>query len=221
MRQTAPPSLAGYVGIILFAAALAVPVPSRAESVLENVFASIALDGRKIGQIHYVLKTAPTGEIEELRTNASMSILGIKVYNFAQHLHETWQNGALRTLRSDADDNGKDEKARVTAISDGYDAERNGDPVALPKTVFPDSIWHYKITQQSSLFSSVDLRVMHISVKQSEETVTHNGETIPAERFDFTGDWDATLWYRKNKRLIKAHRSVEGRQIVITVDKES
>jgi hypothetical protein len=200
---------------------LLAPVVGRADSVHENVFASIMFDGKKIGQIHYVLKLNPTGEVEELRTHASVSMLGIKLYNFAQHLHETWRNGALQTLRSDADDNGTEEKAQVKRVSDAYEAERNGTSVDLPTTVFPDSIWHYRITKQSQIFSSVDLRTMAVSVARADDTVTLNGKSVAAERFDFTGDWQARLWYGKDRRLLKAQRSVENRSLVIVVDSDS
>ena len=217
-KRSKSPSVCGALCVLFL---LLVPTTGRAESVLENVFASISLDGKKIGQIHFTLKSAPTGEVEELRTNASLSVLGFKVYNFAQHLHETWRNASMQTLRSDADDNGTDEKVRVRRASARYDAERNGKPVDLPDGAFPDSIWHYVITKKSLLFNSVDLRLMKISVARKEETITHHGKSVAAERFDFTGDWVATLWYGKNQRLLKAHSTVDGRDIVIAVDADT
>lgn len=188
--------------------------------IIENVFASVTLDGRKIGNIHFTLTSKPTGEVEELRTNASVTVLGIKLYTFSQHLHETWHNGTLQTLRSDADDNGKDEKVRVKRAGDEFDAVRNEKPVELPVTVFPDSIWHYAVTKQSRLFNSVDLRIMNVSVNRKAETVDYLGKPTPAERFDFEGDWHATLWFGMNQRLLKAHRMVGDREIVITIDSD-
>jgi hypothetical protein len=39
------------------------------------------------------------------------------------------------------------------------------------------------------------------------------------DRFDFTGDWKASLWFDdSNKRLLKAHRYINDREIIITVD---
>jgi hypothetical protein len=185
----------------------------------ENVFASMTLDGKKIGQIHFVLKSTPTGEIQELRTNASVSVLGIKVYNFAQHLHEVWRSGAMESLTSDADNNGTKEKVTVTRAGGAYTAERNGKPAELPANAFPDSIWHYEIGEKTLLFNSVDLKLLKVSVARKDETVTHHGKSVATERFDFTGDWKATLWFdEKSKRLIKAHRYINDREIIITVD---
>jgi Domain of unknown function (DUF6134) len=219
MQTLSPSWIIRRAALILFL--ILVPVLAQAQSTYENVFASVSLDGKKIGQIHYTLKLTPTGEVEQIHTNTSVSVLGIKFYAFAQHLHESWQNGTLQTLRSDADDNGTDEKARVKRVADAYDAERNGTPVDLPATVFPDSIWHYAITKQSQIFGSVDLRLMKVSVTRADDTIDYHGKTVPAERFDFTGDWHAQLWFGKNKHLLKANRMIGDREIVITVDSDN
>jgi Domain of unknown function (DUF6134) len=208
-----------YAALILLL--VLVPASAQTQGSYENVFASVALDGKKIGQIHYTLKLLPTGEVEQIHTNTSVSFLGVKLYAFAQHLHETWRNGQLQTLRSDADDNGTDEKSRVRRVADSYAADHNGKPIDLPITVFPDSIWHYAITRQSTIFSSLDLRQLKVTVTRSDVQIDYHGKTVPAERYDFTGDWHAKLWFGKNKRLLKAHRMINDREIEITVDPES
>jgi hypothetical protein len=48
-----------------------------------NFFASILLDGKKIGHVHYSVKHNEQGELEELRTKASLSVLGVKLYDFS------------------------------------------------------------------------------------------------------------------------------------------
>jgi hypothetical protein len=61
--------------------------PARADS--ENLFGAIHIDGRKAGQIHYTVEYGDGGDVETLRTRASLSILGVKLFNFEQTLHET------------------------------------------------------------------------------------------------------------------------------------
>jgi hypothetical protein len=50
----------------------------------EQFFASIFWDKKKIGQVHIRVTRGETGEIEELRARASVSMLGIKLYEFTQ-----------------------------------------------------------------------------------------------------------------------------------------
>src|SRR5262245_65724920 len=85
--------------------ALAVLVIShRAIAADQNHFASIYLDEKKIGQIHYTLRTNEKGMVEELKTRSSVSILGFQVYYYTQDLHEVWKTGELQSLRGDTDD---------------------------------------------------------------------------------------------------------------------
>ena len=61
----------------------------------EQFFASVYLDKKKIGQFHVRISRAETGEIEELRARASVSMLGVKLYEFTQDLTQTWRGGEL------------------------------------------------------------------------------------------------------------------------------
>jgi hypothetical protein len=62
----------------------------------EQFFASIFWDKKKIGQVHIRLIRGATGEIEELRARASVSMLGINLYEFTQDLTQTWRSGELQ-----------------------------------------------------------------------------------------------------------------------------
>jgi hypothetical protein len=161
----------------------------------ENHFASIHLDRDKIGQVHYTVTLDPEGAVEELRTRASVSLLGIKLLSFDQQLHEVWQDGGLRTLRGHTNDNGTAYDATVERAADGYSAALNGKPLTLPAEAFPASLWHYRITEQSLLFDLSDLRLMRVEVARRQESLSHHGQSVPAERFDFTGDWQGSVWF--------------------------
>jgi hypothetical protein len=55
----------------------------------EQFFASVLLDKKKIGQFHVRISRAETGEIEELRARASVSMLGVRLYEFTHDLTQT------------------------------------------------------------------------------------------------------------------------------------
>ena len=201
-------------------ALLIAPVASAAEQRHENFFASVILDGSKIGQIHYTATFGPDGDVEELRTKVSVSVLGIKVYSFKQDLHEVWRDGEIQSLIGDTNDDGADYKSRVKRLSDGLDGELNDKPVHLPSNAFPDSMWHYQITEQTLLFNSVDLDLKKVSVTRGTETLEIHGKKIPTERFTFTGDWNATLWYDNDKMIVKAKLKQSGHDVEIVLDQQ-
>ena len=55
---------------------------AAADKTHENHFATIQVDGKKIGQVHYTLTYDGEGQIESLKTTASYSVLGFEVYHF-------------------------------------------------------------------------------------------------------------------------------------------
>ena len=99
-----------------------------------------------------------------------------------------------------------------------YDGLLNGKTLTLPRDAYPTSVWHYAITRKSLLFDLKDLRLMKVNVTKSEDPVTASGRSIAASRFDFSGEWKTSLWFDQNKRLLKMHYNVEGREIVVAID---
>jgi hypothetical protein len=199
--------------------ALAVLVIShRAVAADQNHFASIYLDEKKIGQIHYTLRTDEKGMVEELKTRSSVSILGFQVYYFTQDLHEVWKAGELQSMRGDTDDHRKIYTASLKRNPKEYNGVLNGKSLILPHNAFPTSVWHYEITQKSLLFDLKDLRLMKVKVNSIEDSASVAGRSIPASRFDFSGEWQASIWFDQNRQLLKMNYKAEGRDIVVTMD---
>ena len=185
----------------------------------QNHFASIFLDGKKIGQVQYTVRTNDQGMVEELKTRSSLSILGFQVYYFTQDLHEVWKSGELQNLQGNTDDHNTIFNSSLQRNPTEYDGVLNGKTLTLPHHAFPTSVWHYAITQNSLLFDLKDLRLMKVKVAKSEDpVVASSGRSIPASRFDFSGEWQASIWFDQNKQLLKIHYNVQGRQVVVTMD---
>jgi hypothetical protein len=184
----------------------------------ENRFATIRVDGKKIGQVHYTLTYDENGEVEEVKTRASYSVLGVKLYSFSQDMHEQWRAGELQAMNGHTDDNGTKYQATLERKPAEYTGTLNGKPVTLPHDAFPTAVWHYAITEQSLLFNIADLRLLHVHVKRRPEKVTVDGRSIDAERFDFSGDWQASLWFDGDRQLVKFEYKVQGRAVVVTLD---
>jgi hypothetical protein len=186
-------------------------ISHRAAAVDENHFASIYLDEKKIGQIHYTLRIDEKGMVEELKTRSSVSILGFQVYYFTQDLHEVWKTGELQSMRGDTDDHRKIYKSSLERKPKQYTGMLNGKSLTLPHDAFPASVWHYEITQKSLLFDLKDLRLMKVKVYRVEDSASVGGRTIAASRFDFSGDWQASICFDQNRQLLKMNYKAEGR----------
>jgi hypothetical protein len=184
----------------------------------ENRFGTILIDGKKAGQIHYTIEYGDAGDVETLRTRASLSILGLKVYNFKQTLNEEWRRGELLTLRGRTDDNGKIYEASLTRGPAVYKGTVNATAVEIPDRAFPASVWHYAIVDRTLLFDLKALKLISVTIKRSEETLTVGKRQIPTERFDFSGDWTATAWFDRKRELVQFRHVVEGHQVIVQLD---
>jgi hypothetical protein len=193
-------------------------ISQRAGAAERNHFASIYLDKDKIGQIHYVVRTNDKGMVEELKTRSSVSILGFQASYFTQDLHEVWKTGELQSMQGNTDDHRRIYKSSLKRNAKEYDGMLNGKPLTLPHDAFPTSVWHYQITHQRLLFDLKDFRLMKVNVSKTEEPVSVAGRSIPASRFDFSGEWQASIWFDQNRQLLKMNYKAEGRDIVVVMD---
>jgi hypothetical protein len=184
----------------------------------EQFFASVFLDKKKIGQFHVRVSRAETGEIEELRARASVSMLGIHLYDFTHDITQTWRDGELQQLQGVADDNGKKYNLQLTRQAAQYSGSVNGKPVTLPVEAFPNSIWHYGIVDHSLLFNEVDLQLLKVSTTVKPDTVEFNKQKIQAERATIKGDFTATVWFDQDKEFVMAELQLSGRKVLVQRD---
>ncbi|MDN5849376.1 MAG: DUF6134 family protein [Nitrococcus sp.] len=191
---------------------------AAADKTHENHFASIRVDGKKIGQVHYTVTYDAEGEVESLKTNASYSVLGFEVYSFSDDLTERWRSGELQALDGYTNDDGDKYLASIQRKPDEFAATLNGKNLTLPPNAFPNSVWNYQITEQSLLFNVTDLRLMNVKVSKRDERIKVDGKSFDAERFDFTGDWRASLWFDQDQQLLKLEYKIKGRDVVVALD---
>lgn len=184
----------------------------------EQFFASIFMDKKKIGQVHIRLTRGETGEIEELRARASVSMLGIKLYEFTQDLNQTWQDGELQKMSGNADDNGKKYDVAADREPDKYRGTVNGKTVTLPIEAFPNTLWHYGITDHNLLFKETDLELLHVKVVRAEEIVSLHDKKVAATRATISGDFEAVVWFDEAKNFLKGEYEMNGRKIRVERD---
>lgn len=193
-------------------------VPAGQAAEPEQFFASVFLGKKKIGQFQVRVSRAETGEIEELRARASVSILGVHVYEFTHDLTQTWRDGELQHLQGRADDNGTVYELELARQTSDYAGSVNGKSVTLPVEAFPNSIWHYGIVDHAVLFNEVDLKLLHVTTAHGADTIDFDNQRIPAERVTISGDFSANAWFDQNKNFLMAELKLAGRQIVIKRD---
>jgi hypothetical protein len=184
----------------------------------EQFFATIFWDNKKIGTVHIRLSRDETGEVEELRARASVSMLGLKLYEFTQDLHQTWDGGELKGMSGSADDNGTKYQVSLERDPTDYQGTLNGKAVTLPGQAFPNTLWHYDIVEHTLLFKQTDLELLHVKVVEAAETIKLHGKSIPTRRATFSGDFDAVVWFDQDDVLVQGQYEMNGRKIRVERD---
>jgi Family of unknown function (DUF6134) len=184
----------------------------------EQFFASVYLDKKKIGQFHVRISRAETGEIEELRARASVSMLGVKIYDFTHDLTQTWRDGELTRLQGRADDNGTKYDLQLAREAKNYTGKVNNKAVTLSLEAFPNSIWHYGIVDHALLFNEVDLKLLKVTTTQGNDTVEVDRKKIPAKKVTIKGEFAATVWFDQDRNFVMAELPIAGRKVVVRRD---
>ncbi len=202
------------VGIGLTSAALA-PVGAQQ---IEQFFCSVFLDSKKFGTFHVRMTRGTTGDVEEMRTRASVSMIGVKLYEFSQDITQTWKGGNLQDLLGRANDHGTNYDITLNRGPDSYSGTMNGKAVSVPIEAFPATLWHYGIVDHPLLFSEVDLKLLKVKIERVQETIELHGAKINAEKVRFVGDFNATVWFDDKKNFMKAETKMKGRKVKLVVD---
>lgn len=209
------------LGILALGTVLAMLAVAAAASEHENFFASIFYDKKQIGTFHVRVSRSADDEIEEIRARASVSVLGIKLYEFSQDVTHTWQNGDLEALSGDVDNNGTTYDTSLQRTADGLDGSVNGEAVSLPTTAFPNSLWHYGVIDHQPLFDDTTLEILDVSVAVSDDTVDVDGQQIATTKAVFTGDIDVTVWFDQDEDFIKGTMALDGRTLTVVRDPDA
>lgn len=191
--------------------------PARADT-LKNHFASIMLGSKKIGQVHYTARHDNEGTLQELKTRSSVSFLGVEVYHHTLHTHEFWKADEMQRLWGSTNEHGTTYELDISRRPAGYTGTLNNQLIELPANSFPTAVWHYAITEHAQLFSIPELRLLNVKVKKSPDTVLIGNKKVPAEKFVFSGDWKATVWFDKNKQFLKWQYLVKGKKVIVLLD---
>jgi hypothetical protein len=194
------------------------PVGAGQATEPEQFFASIFWDKKKIGQVHVRLSRGETGEIEEMRARASVSMLGINLYEFTQDLHQTWVDGDLKTMRGNADENGKKYQVELERDASQYKGTLNGKPMTLPLGAYPNTLWHYAIVDHTLLFKQTDLELMTVKVVEASDTIKLHSKSVPTKRATFSGGFDAVVWFDQNDTFVQGQYAMNGRKIRVERD---
>lgn len=141
-------------------------------------------------------------------------VLFLPVYSYKHRSQETWTGGVLSAISTTTDDDGK--KFTVKGELKGTNFEVRGTEFtgSIPLPMAPTSYWDYGTLKKPTWMSTQSGQVLSVKVaSKGVESIKTRAGVIQANRYDVTGDLEASLWYDARKRWVKSRFVVGGNTI--------
>ncbi|MEO1191990.1 MAG: DUF6134 family protein [Pseudomonadota bacterium] len=172
-----------------------------------------------LGFYHYSMTEADRGAIGESTTELKQDgevleaqverrvrvrILGITVYRYESKMTQRVQGGRLISLSRDTDDNGDEDRLRITARDGALAAERNGESWTLAGDLLPSSAWNPQVIAAKELIDIETGKAVPVDGSLvGEGEVLAAGRRSNAQRVKQGGALDRDLWFDAKGRLLR------------------
>lgn len=182
-------------GFLLVAAQSAVAISTGVFKDHELAF-TVTRNGKPIGSHVYTFNRDGRRVQVDIRTNIDFRLLSVSIYRFKHESHEVWVGDRLIRMVSNTNDNGDPVKLEVRADGAVLKVGNRKESVAVDANAIPASLWNRVVVERKRLLDTVNGAVLTTKVKDlGEETLTVDGETVPARRYRLSGDYKRDLWY--------------------------
>jgi hypothetical protein len=151
--------------------------------------------------------------VTDVKINVSM--LGLSVYDFTQHIEEHWEKGVLMDLTSVSVDDGNTRNVKLARQGDRLVGTTDDKKRNLPGNLIPTTLWNSAVVEQSSALETVKGRERSFTVSQKgvEKVKLPIGD-VTARHFVFTGDFDREVWYDDSGILVASQMEAKDGSII-------
>lgn len=135
----------------------------------------------------------------------------VTFFSYRLDATETWQNGQLISVEGRLKEGGDREKV---------DAARNGSAIKVdgsafrgdaPAEILPSSHWRKDIVNSDVILSTENGQLLEIDARPvSTDTLTINGQSVTATRYDVTAALPYSIWYDEQGRWVKLSFTARG-----------
>ncbi len=175
----------------------------------------VSRNGKPVGS-HVVTFTDKGGTVQaDTLFTIDISLLKIPVYNFRYESQGHWEDGQLRSINIDVDDDGKIDKFAGFRLPNAFLINGKPQPLAKGAKIYPTNHWNNGVLSQSEVFNTLTGKINQVSIKNAgPETVAVKGGSITADRYVYTGDLEVESWYDKKGRWVKLRFKAEDESLI-------
>jgi hypothetical protein len=184
----------------------------------------IAVDGVDRGRMSMKISVANDGA-ESMESDAEVvaNYLVYK-YQYSSRGVETWKNGRLQKVESNANYNGKVYQLKGAAHGDKFRLQVNQQERAVRGDVWLTSYWKLPSdARQRKEYALIDAdKGTDMAARMqfvANEALTIDGRRTQCEHFRLTGAVKVDLWYDAEQRLVKQDSIESGHRTTITLQR--
>jgi hypothetical protein len=138
------------------------------------------------------------------KSEISIRILGLPLYNFSYSSLETWQHGQLFSIEAETDDDGDKSMMRAQRHNGKLAVSSNTSQYLFPDAIYPTTHWVAGVIGSTQILNTITGQINTISMQDLgiEEVETDSGNRL-ARHYAYRGDLEANLWYNMKGHWVK------------------
>ncbi len=144
-----------------------------------------------------------------------VKFLGFNLYGFRQHVEEVWQDGALLSLSSEADDDGTPKKVSMVRQGERLIGDYNGKARNVSAALLTSTFWNHEAVRQKVILDCFKGKARDVTVEdRGEASVTLPTGPVTARHFVVAGELTRELWYDADGILVSGQLVAKDGSIV-------
>lgn len=171
----------------------------------QEIYFKVFRNGNHVGEHQVRFSLGENGQLIVI-TNMSIviKVFGLTIYTFIYKSESEWLNGKLYNLDSEYKEGRSSNKVAVTLDNNtlyvnGPDGVVNGS-----ENLLPTNHWNARVLSHNQVINTLNGNISNVSIKNvGREYIVAQGKSVEAERYEYTGDITASLWYDDEGRWLK------------------
>ena len=176
----------------------------------------VLLDGKEVGNQHFVLTDEGGRTRLETKAEFKVKILFATVYRYLHQNEETWQGNCLARIESSTDANGKPYAVRGQVRDGFFEVTGTGEMEQLPECVSSFAYWDPSFLKNDRLLNTQNGEYVKVEVSEPEADYrTIRGERVPARKYRLeAGELDLQLWYSADDEWLALESKTKGDRVL-------
>ncbi len=204
--------------ILLLAAGLLSLNPRAAEAASLDAAFDILRKGDPIGFHAVDVEETPDGTRVETRIRMQVKFGPVTLFRYKHDAREFWRDGALQSLTSRTDNNGRKMELEVNREGDVLVVEGQDYQGEAPADAIPSSYWNKAIVDTRFLLNTQTGALIPVTKEALGSTAAPNG--AEADHYRLKGSVALDLWYN-GRRWVGADFVVRGERLLYRLAEEA